>query len=201
MIFLGSKKDLEIAEKAIEIMKVTTNFPEFQENWENYLFRIERAWELTERKLRNKKGFQQWHDPYTKLRKKDSLLVFLKQARNSEMHSVSPTVSKPLKMLVHEKTGRGFQLGSISSKLENGTLTINLDSPDILLDMGAKLIPTNPEVIRFKNRGKWYNPPWEHLKIRIEDVHPVTLAMLGLDFYKTYINEAEGWLTETQHAI
>jgi len=188
------KKDLKIAENAIERMRVTTDFSEFQENWENFLFRIERAWEFTERILRDKKGFQKWHGPYTSLRKKDPLLVFLRQARNAEMHSISPTVSKPLKMVVKDKSGRGFLLDSISSKLENGTLTINLESPDILLDVEAQIVPSDPAVVRFKNRGKWYNPPWRHLKERIVDLHPVSLADLGLSFYKSYVNEAEYWL-------
>lgn len=196
MNLTGPKKDLNIAGKAIECMKITRDFSEFQESWENFLFRIERAWEFTERTLKSKKGFQQWHKPYTDLRKKDPLLVFLRQARNAEMHSVSPTVTKPLKMAVVDKSGRGFQLNSISSKLENGTLTMNLDSPDILLDLDTKIVPTDPEVIRFKNRGKWYNPPWQHLRERIRDLHPVALAELGLQFYRAYVHEAEIWCQE-----
>lgn len=197
MNLLGPKKDLDIANKAIDCMKYTTDFSEFQESWENFLFRIERAWEFTERTLKSKQGFQQWHKPYTDLRKKDSLLVFLRQARNAEMHSVSPTVTKPLKMAVVDKSGRGFQLNSISSRLENGTLTIDLDSPDILLDLDTRILPTDPEVVRFKNRGKWYNPPWEHLRERIRDLHPVALAELGLVFYRAYVNEAELWSQKT----
>ena len=60
----GPSKDLGIAQKAIDKMKETTSFLEFQENWENFLFRIERAWESTERRLKHKKGIQQWHKPY-----------------------------------------------------------------------------------------------------------------------------------------
>ncbi|QAB15671.1 hypothetical protein [Hydrogenovibrio thermophilus] len=191
------KKDLDIARKAIDNMKSTQDFSEFQESWENFLFRIERAWEFTERTLKSRKGFQQWHKPYTDLRKKDSLLVFLKQARNAEMHSVSPTVTNPLKMTIVESNGRKFQINSISSKLEDGTLTIDLDSPDILLDLDTRIIPTAPEVMRFKNRGKWFNPPWQHLKKRIRDLHPVALAELGLTFYNTYVHEAELWCQKT----
>ncbi|MET0004370.1 MAG: hypothetical protein ABW087_12185 [Candidatus Thiodiazotropha sp.] len=198
MNLTAPKKDLNIAKKAIESMKSTRDFSEFQECWENFLFRIERAWEFTERTLKTKNGFQQWHTPYTDLRKKDPLLVFLRQARNAEMHSVSPTVTKPLKMAVVDKSGRGFQLNSISSKLENGTITIDLDSPDILLDLDAKVVPTDPEVVRFKNRGKWYNPPWHHLRERIRDLHPVALAELGLKFYRAYVYEAEAWYQEAK---
>ena len=190
----GPKRDLEIAASEIEKMKQTTSFNEFQESWENFLFRIERAWELTERKLRGNNGFEYWHKPYTELRKKDPLLIFIKQARNSEMHSISSTVSKPLKMIMRDKTGRGLTVNSISSKLESGTLTISVDTPDILPDVSVDIVPTDPELVRIKNRGKWYNPPWRHLKERIVDLHPVSIAELGLDFYKAYIFEAESWM-------
>ncbi|KAF0806048.1 hypothetical protein A6D6_01866 [Alcanivorax xiamenensis] len=197
MKLLGPKKDLDIAGKAIDCMKSTTSFSEFKENWENFLFRIERSWEFTEITLKSKKGFQQWHKPYTDLRKKDPLLLFLRQARNAEMHSVTPTVTKPLTMEVVDKSGRGFHLNSVSSRLENGTLTIDLDSPDILLDLDTRIMPADPEVVRFKNRGKWYNPPWQHLRERIRDLHPVGLAELGLVFYRAYVNEAEIWSQRT----
>jgi len=188
------KRDLDIAASEIEKMKSTTNFDEFREAWENFLFRIERAWELAERTLRKEKGFDKWHKPYTDLRKKDSLLVFLKQARNSEMHSVSTTVSKPLKMVVRDKTGHGLSINSISQKLENGTLTIDVSTNDILPSVSVDIIPTDPELVRIKNRGKWYNLPWHHLKERIENLHPVSIAIMGLDFYRVYVTEAEAWL-------
>lgn len=60
--------------------------------------------------------------------------------------------------------------------------------------MGLEVIPTDPEVSRFKNRNKWYNAPWDHMGKPIKDPHPVSLAILGLSFYKTLISEAEFWV-------
>ena len=188
------RRDLKIALTEIEKMKDTISFDEFQESWENFLFRIERAWELTERTLKKHKGFEQWHKPYSHLRKKDPLLIFLKQARNSEMHSISSSISKPLKMVIKDQTGNGLTVNSISSQLESGTLTIEIDSPDLFPDAKVEIQPSDPELIRIKNRGKWYNPPWCHLKERIDDLHPVSIAMLAHQFYSSYISEAEFWL-------
>lgn len=123
------KNDLKIAESEIERMSKTTNFTDFQEYWQNYLMRIERAWESTVRLLRSKKGFQQWIKPYSELRKNDSLLKFLRQARNAEAHNVSTTATKSLKIIIKEKTGRNFQLNSVKSKLEDGIWTIDIDIP------------------------------------------------------------------------
>ncbi len=194
MQLLGARRDLKIAASEIEKMKRTKNFDEFQESWENFLMRIERAWELTERTLTEKKGFQQWHKPYAELRKKDSLLKFLKHARNSEMHSISSAVSKPLKMLVKDKTGRGLLVNSISSRLANGALTVHINTPDMFSDVSVEIVPSDPELARVKSRGKWYNPPGSHLKEKISNLHPVSVAQLGLTFYKSYVEEAEFWL-------
>lgn len=191
----GPKKDLDIAKVEIEKMKETTDFSEFQEYWFNYLTRIERAWEYTDRILKKKKGAQQWMAPYRNFRKKDPLLIFLRQARNAEMHSVSTTINKPLEMAINDKSGRGFRLDSISAKLEKGTLTINMESPDLIVDVDVSLIPTNPEVVKFKNKGKWYNSPWHHLDKRIVDLHPVCLAEMGLSFYRAFLEEGEAWMT------
>lgn len=194
MYLSGPKRDLDIAASEIEKMKQTRSFSEFQEGWENFLFRIEHAWELTERTLRGNGGFERWHKPYTDLRKKDPLLVFLKQARNSEMHSICSTVSKSLKMKVSDKTGRGINISSISSGVDKGVLTVSIETPDLLPDVSADIVPTDPKLSRIKNRGKWYNPPWSHLKERINDLHPVSVAELGYSFYRGYVSEAEAWL-------
>lgn len=190
----GPRRDLEIAEKAIQNMKRTTNFREFRENWENFLFRIERAWEHTERTLNKRKGSQKWHQPYQEIRKKDPLLIYLRQARNSEVHSISDTVTKPLKLAITDKSGRGFLLNRVSTHFEDGIMTVDIDSPDILLDVDTQILPTNPGVLRFKNRGKWFNPPWQHLRKRINSHHPAHLASLAISFYQSYVNEAESWL-------
>jgi len=187
-------KDLEIAGRAIDEMRSTTSFLEFEEYWENFLFRIERAWEGTERAVRGKPGYQQWHNPNAKLRKQDPLLTFLKQARNSAMHSVSDTVTKPLKFQVVEKSGRDFVINGISTTFENGVLTIDIDSPELFPNLDAKMLPTDPKLVRIKNRGKWFNPPKEHLGNKLKNLHPVSIAHLGLDYYSGCVEEAEYWL-------
>lgn len=193
MKLVGPKKDLDIAASEIEKMKKTTNFMEFQEAWENFLFRIERAWELTERTLRTRNGFEKWHKPYTDLRKKDPLLVFLKQARNSEVHSIGATVVKPFKMVLKDRTGRGINVSSVSSQFDDGALTININTSDLFPSVDFNIIPSDPELVKFKNRGEWYSPPRRHLRERIVDAHPISIAELGHSFYCAYVAEAELW--------
>ena len=190
MLLTGCVQDLDIAERAIQRMAEARLFPDLYEAWQDFLYRTERSWEQAERVLRTKKGFQQWFKPYADLRKKDALLRFLRQARHAETHAVSSTVEKPIMLLFRDKLGRPFSVSQITTTFKDGTLTINVDTPDVFLTYDASVLPTDPKLVRFKNRGKWYNPPKSHLGNGLQELHPVIAAKLGLQFYRGFIQEA-----------
>jgi hypothetical protein len=176
-------------------MADATTLTEFQHAWQDFLLRIERAWEMAERQLRGQAGFQQWSKPYSERRKKDPLLQFLHQARHAETHGISDTVGKPLELLLRDKYGRKFDFRGARGEFKDGVLTIDLQTQHPAKDLDISVVPTNPILVRFKNRGKWYNPPTSHLGNRLTDVHPVEAARLGLAFYRTFIGNALGWFT------
>lgn len=191
MEFTQSHKDLEVAEKAINIMASTMSFSDFEEAWQIFLYRIQRAWERCERKISKENGFQQWFIPYKKLRKNDSLLVFLKQARDAETHAVSGTIVKPLELLLQDKFNRPFHIDKIDFTFKDGVLEIDIKTPDHFLEYDLDVKPSDPKLVKFKNRGIEYNPPQKHLGNPIENLHPVVAAKLGLSFYRSFICEAE----------
>jgi len=181
--------DLEIAERAIDRMATADQFDVFYEAWQDFLYRIERAWGYSERRLSRMTEFDKWFAPYATLRRKDPLLRFLKQARNAETHAVSPTLDKPISLSFRDKLGRPFRVHDIRAEFKDGVLTINIDTPDRLLAFDASVIPADPRLIRFKNWGEWYNPPKSRLGNRTEDLHPVIAAKLGLQFYRAFVKE------------
>lgn len=193
MRLVVANRDLGIAEHAIATMSAARQFPEFHEAWQDFLFRIERAWEQVEREIRSEKGFQQWFKPYAKLKKEDPLLLFLAHARNVETHAVSATVDKPMRLLMRDKLGTPFSIKSIRSTLEDGTLTIDIDTAahDLLLDYEVRLLPAGPVLTSFKDRGVLYEIPTSHLKRPLNGVNPIEAARLGLGFYRGFIAEAE----------
>lgn len=191
MEFKQSFKDLAVAEKAIEKMATTESFSDFEEAWQIFLYRIQRAWERCERKIKNEKGFQQWFKPFKKLRKNDPLLIFLKQARDAETHAVSGTIDKPIELLFQDRIGRPFQIDKIDFTFKDGSLVIDIKTLDHFLDYDLKVKPTDPRLIKFINRGIEYYPPKKHLGNLIDHLHPVVAAKMGLKFYKTFISDAE----------
>jgi hypothetical protein len=193
MRFALSYQDLGIADAAIETMASATQFPTFHQAWQDFLIRIQRAWEHAERVIHPEKGFQQWFKPYAELRKRDPLLAFLAHARNAETHAVSATVDHPLRVVIRNTLGIPFSVTAIRSTLEDGTLTIDIDTAahDTLLEYEAHPIPMQPKLVRFKDRGKWYEVPASHLKKPLAELHPVDAAKLGVAFYKGFVKEAE----------
>src|SRR5688572_15485004 len=117
-ILHGPLNDLEIANRAVSTMAEAGQFPDFYKSWQDFLIRVERAWEAAERDLKAAAGFQQWFRPYAAQRKKDPLLVFLSQARHAETHAVSPTLDKPIRLVLRDKFGHPFRLSTIKSSLE-----------------------------------------------------------------------------------
>jgi hypothetical protein len=63
-------------------------------------------------------------------------------------------------------------------------LTFDVQSDDIGIEWTGELESTDPMLLRFKNRGEWYNPPAWHLRQRLPNMHPVAIATLGLHFHR-----------------
>lgn len=192
-----AQRDLDLASDEIEKMADATAFSRFEVAWQTFLFRVERAWERAESVMRKNPSWQRWISKHSSMRKKDPLLRFIRQARNAETHVVSATVGKDVVISLKERTGQPFSIDRIEVSFEDGILTWNVCSEDKTLSLEPTLMPGNPKLIRFENRGAWYNPPVEHLGKRLQDLHPVAVAMLCVDYYRVAIDEAEKLLARS----
>jgi hypothetical protein len=182
-----AKNDLASAARAVERMKLSTDREEFEAEWRDFLNCIEKVWVKTERACQPfRQQFEPWQGQYTRLRRKDMLLRYLKQARDADNHSIQD---------VMEITpgGIGLRAGASGSVYirelsidAKGQIKIDA-SDDVIVEI------INPKVVAVKvlNNGEWYNPPSTHLDNPVSDHHPVTLAELGLKFYEKFIAEAE----------
>lgn len=190
----GPRNDLDIAQEAVEAMTTTKVFTVFYRTWQDFLIRIERAWEATERGIRGSPGYQAWFRPYAQQKRRDPLLVFLSQARHAETHAINPTMDHPLRLVLRDKYGHPFSLREVRSTLDHdGALTIDIETEpeDSLLSYEVAHVPSPPRLIRFRNRGVWYEPPTSHLGAPLTSIDPLTVARLGLAFYSAFVKEAD----------
>jgi hypothetical protein len=181
-----ARAELESAQRAIDAMRASESMDRFEAEWRHFLSCLEKVWVKVERSCEPKKNiFQPWQGKFERLRKKDMLLRYLKQARNADNHSIQELA---------EINPGGTSLSFINPyggyikhmRAENGKITHYEGDPAII-----KTIHPHPVAVRVKNDGQWYNPPTSHLGKHIDTAHPLELAVLGLDFYKDFVDQVE----------
>jgi len=183
-----AKRELIAAEKAIERMTQAGSLEDLEDEWKNYLNAIEKCWVKTERAFQNiRNQFQPWQGKFANERKKDALLKYIKHARNSDQHTIQEGMQK--------------KDASSSMYVEGGSGVTHIERLEI---RGGKLIeyrgnkplvienlPNRIELLRVKDGSKWYNPPKSHRQIKLLWPAPVDVAILGLEYYRDFIKQAE----------
>lgn len=122
-----TQRDIEIAAKELGNMVHASNLGDLKTAWESFLFRLERAWEITERHVQRISGgrAQSWLSANAKLRRTDQLLQYLKQARNAETHGIAISVGADKVISIADRFGRPFNLENVTLSIEENTLIIN----------------------------------------------------------------------------
>lgn len=178
--------ELAAAAKAIAEMRNGKSLDEFETEWRAYLNAIEKLWQKIERCCQHVRGaFEPWQGTYHRLRKKDMLLRYLKQARDADNHSVQDvTKIQPGRRGYRFVNPRGGYIKHM--EIRNGEVVHYEGDPMIVEET-----PPHPVAVPVKNNGEWFNPPTSHLGQPVANHHPVLLAELGLKFYSAYLDEVE----------
>lgn len=181
-----AKMELEAAKLALSSMRSAKSMDEFEREWRQYLNAIEKLWQKTERCCQSVRSqFQPWQGTFHRLRKKDMLLRYLKQARDADNHSIQDVT-------VMEAGGTALRFMNPSGGyikhmvINNGQIVTYEGDPAVI-----EHHPPRPVAVPVKNNGEWYNPPTSHLDKPVASRHPVHLAELGIDFYSKYLVEVE----------
>lgn len=182
----AEKKELAAAKRAFSTMKAATSFDVFEEEWRDLLNCLEKLWNKVERGCQHEKNrFQPWQGKFSNLRKKDTLLRYLKQARDADNHSIQEVAEvKPGHRTMNSLNPRGGYIEHM--EIRNGEVVQYSGDPMIVADH-----PPTVEVTKVKNSGSWYNPPTSHLGNSVKSKHPMVLGELGIEFYENFLNEAE----------
>lgn len=183
-----AKAELESAKLSIEAMQKSKSFEEFERHWKFFLGCLEKAWSKTERACQGqdkKDAFQPWQGKFKHLRKTDMLLSYLKQARDADTHSIQEFTE----IYPGHTAYRGVNQQSHHIKrmvITNGKISYYEGDPMI-----QETVLPHPRAVKVQNSGKWYDPPLEHLGKPVENLHPVTLALIGLEFYTDFVDQVE----------
>lgn len=167
-------------------MRRAKSLEDFETEWRAYLNCIEKLWQKVERCCQHiRSTFEPWQGSYHRLRKKDMLLRYLKQARDADNHSIQDVTKI-------QPGSRGYRFlnpnGGYIKRMEirDGEVVHYEGDPMIVEET-----PPQPVAVPVKNNGEWFNPPTSHLGQPVVTQHPLALAELGLKFYSEYLAEVE----------
>jgi hypothetical protein len=181
-------EQLQKAIKNIEGMELANSLDEYEESWTDFLHNLERAWNKATNHLSKSPKFQGWNrrGQVESLRRTDSLLAYLINARGAEEHSIEDITTREAGGFgINPAFGNTLHLKSIKTD-GTGNVSIESDQPYKItfFSSSIKLLP----VI---NRGRKYEVPASHLGKLLSTNKPIELAKIAVEFYQGYFKEAE----------
>lgn len=187
MDLVPARKELNRAKRCLDRMRAAKSYDEYDEAWSDYLSRIENVFSRIKVASESHKKYPSFSSRTNHLRATDSLLIYLKQARNAAHHGIADT-SKYVSggLGINSATPGGIVHIESLRNDGNGNVNIVAGSP-IKIDV----IPASVEAIPCRNRGVTYNPPNSHLGEGVKNINPIDIAELGVKFYESYLIEAE----------
>lgn len=189
MDFKPARKELKAANSSIKGMQEAHSYDAYEQHWRDFLNHLEKSFEKLKIACAPKiSRFNKLTAEENLLRSNDQLLIYLKQARNTDNHSIAD-ISKKISGGIGINPASGDSLTLHNVRFSGGKITFS-SSQDLKVDF----IPDSIEVITITNRGVSYTPPTLHLNKRIESKAPVVLAKKGIVFYTKLIDKVESEL-------
>lgn len=187
-----ARKELARARRCIDRMKSAQSYDEYDEAWSDFLSRIENVYTKIKITAEHHQKYPSFSSKTNHLRGTDSLLIYLKQARNSAHHGISETSKFVAGGFSFNPVMPGGQVHIQSITFDKfGNATIIPASP-----VKFNILPSTVEAVPCYNRGQTWAPPESHLGKDIDSKNPLTLAEHGFTFYQNYLFEAEKFLTK-----
>jgi hypothetical protein len=162
-----SRKELDIARQKIHHRRRAQSFVEFEQAWQDYLGRIERAWNKT-KDVFSDPSYAPWRGCHEHVRNSDQLLRYLKQARDAEEHTVRETISKePGGIGINPSSGNTLHIEHMT--INRGKITFGGAKPGIAITVYPERVKLMPAI----SRGVTTPTPKEHLGQPFVGTNPV----------------------------
>ncbi|PVX71835.1 hypothetical protein [Paraburkholderia unamae] len=191
----AARRELDLARSALAKMETASDVEEFDLQWKEVLGRLTRLWNKTQASLKGDPRFT--NAPQVKAvqsdLKSDPLVQYLARARDADEHRSEDITGKI-------EAGVRFEFDTPKGKLF-------MRAPNITLDDGTELkatvrgasreyfAPAEVYAVTVNHRGKAYAPPNSHAGRALEDMRPITLARLGIEYYERFLESMarDGW--------
>jgi hypothetical protein len=128
---------------------------------------------------------QGWMERKDRERRKDELLSYIHQARNSDEHNLQGSLLFVHRLKVSIVDGAGYR---VSRPKDGGGIRITRTDPNAQIK--AKIQRPGVHLKPVTNRGRTYPPPSIHLGKPLKDTRPLAVAKLGLEYLEQLVLDA-----------
>ena len=172
-----AEEELNFAKDAINLFAKDKQFTPTSRHWSDFLIHLELCFIKAERGCQDiKNSFQPFQGYYKKLRKEDSLLSYLKNARDAVVHDNIVIVD----------------LEIVSRQVVDYVELEVVDKEGNRRKERHPMFPSRIKLKTFNINGKAWNPPKTHLnRLLLCEKEPLEVAFLGIKFYDDFLKETK----------
>ena len=188
MKLVQARKELGNAKNALMLLQDSSSLDEYINYWNTTLYNIEKCWKKSEIECKEfKNKFEPWQGKYKRLRKKDQLLKYIKNARDADNHSIEEFIEKKPPSTKFDYANEEDKDKPITKfSLVNGVFSH--EGPPLKVTF----LPERVECVPFINLGTKYDVPELHNGEYIKNnKNPFVLATLAIKFYESYLDAIE----------
>lgn len=183
-------QELARAKEALAIMKASQSVEQFEEQWKEFLRRLERSWNKAHAHFGKSPKWNGWQGRIDNLRRTDPLLSYLVNARGAEEHTVNEITSRHVGDFgINPAEGNSLHI----KRMEFGNGRVLIQSPQ---EIKIEFLPARMTLLPVVNRGRTYGLPTSHLGARVDPSNVIAVAQSALTFYEKTLNEAEAFLVK-----
>ena len=190
-IWSAAIEKLDEAEFGLTQMANAQDSIEFEQGWTRSIDCLEEFWtRFFDEGKKSFSSFQPWAGVFDAARKKDPLLIYLYQARHQSQHGrISLEYEEGSLQIAPEFNGhvRGLEI------FPDGTFELDATSGHPLVREASVVFSGGNAKLPSIYNGKYkqiFNPPLEHRGQLINDVSPIQVIKLGLNYYVDILNQA-----------
>lgn len=182
--------ELARARDAAKKMAAAATLDDYEENWKEFLRRVERCWSKVQSHYGKRPKWNGWQGRIDRLRRTDPLLAYLVSSRGAQEHTVNAiTTRHPGGIGINPAEGNSLYI----EHMEGNNGVVSIRSPQKLK---IDLIPGRMGLIPVTNRDRTYATPTSHLGKTIDPDDVSAVARAALDFYEQAVRDAENFFVK-----
>ncbi len=181
-----ANKRLAAARSAFARVRESKSFDEFEHAWTDFLLATNAIWEILKATCRGHPTNEPWFGIQLNKQRKDPLLQYMHQARNSDEHGLEPVTAMRGGSL--EIKGNNIVIEGLH--MSGRTITIQKMQGVKPGDVTVRQPHVALVTVRNSKFGDTFDPPQEHLGQKIENPTPLTVGALFLTFMEGLVEEA-----------